>query len=172
MTDIEQRVTSGNFPKEIVQNVDKSLCTKDIHQCMTSKGKNLEIPRCPTMGELSRKLWFSVCSEYSHYVGKCSKKKAKQGIEREPTLYTLQGFQQWGNMSNCQHYCGNWVFPEFCNFFFVVFYKRHRKDSGLLLKIRWKVQMFAKYLFCARQTETAVIPFGLIIILPDSLEVN
>lgn len=40
-------------------------------------------------------------------------------------------------MSNCQHYCGNWVFPEFCNFFFVVFYKRQRKDSGLLLKIRW-----------------------------------
>lgn len=49
-------------------------------------------------------------AEYSHYVGKWSEKKKVGGIKRETKLYLLPDFGSGGNMSHCQHYCGNGVF--------------------------------------------------------------
>lgn len=81
-------VIRKTFPKEMIPNVDKSLCAKDAHQGITSKGKNPETPYCPTMGTCPANYDSTPVAGYSHDSGKCPN-KGEGGRSREQLLYIL-----------------------------------------------------------------------------------
>lgn len=81
-------VIPKTFPKEMIPNVDKSLCAEDAHQGITSKGKNLETPYCPTMGNCQANYDSMPVAGYTHHMGECPN-KGEGGRNREQLVYIL-----------------------------------------------------------------------------------